>query len=145
MFTEGTLFYITPFYFKTGGSKNKYFINFKDIDGTSVIYALPSSQDYSPTGLEDFVGCHNDEEKCLSFYCFSGKVITDTGFAFPKTTRIYWENLAEVSRTNLESRYYSEGVDFENLGLIAPDIMKEMIDCIRKSPTVRNRIKRLFK
>lgn len=145
MFVEGTILYITPFYFSDGSSKNKFFITLKEADENIIVCALPSSQDYVPLELESIVGCYNNPDKCLSFYRFPDTQITDSGFSFTKTTRIYWENTKTFKKSDLEARYYTQGVDYEVKGVLLPEVMKDLYNCILNSSAVTGKIKKLLR
>ena len=70
MFSERTIIYFTPFFFKNGNpSKNKYFVVLKNIDDKSIIASLPTSKDYVPEELEIEHGCIECESKNVNSIC----------------------------------------------------------------------------
>jgi hypothetical protein len=54
VFTEGSILFFDPFYFRNGNTaKAKFFIVLRVLDDKVVLATLPSSQDYVPATVVD--------------------------------------------------------------------------------------------
>ena len=129
MFEERKIFYFTPFHFKKGGSKNKFFLILKNIDGVKLIISLPSSQSYIQDEHNKESGCIDIEDCCINCFIISkDDVITDCGKSFSKKTHIYGQNLDFDNTENLSNRYKIEGRDYEVFGVMQESIFNDYID-----------------
>lgn len=141
MFKEGKLLKFVPFSFKNGSpAKPKFFVVLKKIEDAIVLASLPTSVDHIPNNMAVNYGCINNPENCMSAFVFSpGLAITDT-FSFPLRTYIYGEQVDEYQLSYL-SEMDSNILD---LGLVRSEIMKDLIDCLKQSPTIKRKYKRLL-
>lgn len=144
MFNQGTVLYISPFYFKNGNtSKNKYFIILKVIDNELVIASLPTRSNKAPGLIQVEHGCNNDAERCFNCYVFqANRVITDNGFSFPLNTYIYGNEVEDYTLTVLQSNYQIEGVDYEIMGTLTMQEYSDLCTCLRQSTSIRRGIKK---
>lgn len=148
MFTEGSILFFDPFYFRNGNTaKAKYFIVLKVMDEKVVLATLPSSQDYVPATVVDA-----DVSPCIeipdaNFNCYflkAGRIVTTNHWAFPKNTFLYGHQLDEYEIATLQDIYPIEGIDFEHIGTLSPQVFTEIIACFRKSASVKRKYKKLL-
>jgi len=118
VFTEGSLLYFDPFYFKSGNTaKPKYFLVLKVTADQAILATLPSSQDYVPAYQPIAHGCIELAEANFNCYIFiSGQPVTTTGWAFPKNTFLYGQQIDEYPIANLLDIYPVEGADYKIVG-----------------------------
>jgi hypothetical protein len=86
VFTEGSILFFDPFYFRNGNTaKAKFFIVLRVLDDKVVLATLPSSQDYVPATVVDA-----EEKPCIeipeaNFNCYylkAQRTVTTNGWAF---------------------------------------------------------------
>jgi hypothetical protein len=143
MYTPGNIIYFTPFYFSDGGSKPKYFIVLNTDTGCSLIACLPTRKDSVPNFIEKKHGCINDAT--INFNCYfieKNRPITENGQSFPLDTYIYGERVDVFNRTNFESNYLVDGVDYKIIGKLIDTEFKDMINCFRNSRSTKRKIRR---
>lgn len=146
MFVAGTIIYFTPFYFKNGAaSKPKYFIVLKEMDDEFILASLPSSKIYLPHRIPENHGCIEVPEGCINCYLFeAGHVICTNGFAFPRLTAIYGQQLDHYEKSKIHENYPLEGLDYEIIGQLMPTELENVLDCLRNSASVKRRYKKIL-
>jgi hypothetical protein len=147
MFDLFQLLYFTPFYFPNGKSaaRNKYYIPICDFNGELIYAYLPTSKDFIPTKYEGAYGCINNSNINVSCFSFEkGKEITDSGFSFDRDTFIYLSSVNSLDKEILKSIYKTEGVDYEVIGKLKEDVIKQLIDCALISSSVSRKIKKFL-
>ncbi len=144
MFQEGEIVYFTPFYFKNGNTaKNKFFIVIKIEGNRTILASLPSSINHAPSIVNALHGCVNHDDRCFNCYVFEPtRPICTNGFAFELATYVYGYEIEEYEIVTLNLVYGIEGVDFERKGILLPEEYHALLDCIKNSKSVKNRIKR---
>ena len=144
MFQEGEIIYFTPFYFNNGNTpKEKYFIVLKLVDGDTILASLPTSINKAPSFIGSAHGCINHDDRCFNCYLFEpGRPICVNGFSFPKPTHIYGNEVEDYQINILSSVYGIEGVDFFREGILLPTEYAALLNCIKNSRSVRNKIKK---
>lgn len=147
MFEEGTLLYITPFYFINGANpENKFFICLKKDHSDSIILSLPTSQDKIPSYHDLVHGCNDIEKAQQCSYCFlEKKIIThDTNFSFEKDTFLFGSDIQKIDSSLLTSKYKTEGVDYVIKGKLTNDEFNSIIECFKSSKSVARKIKNML-
>lgn len=147
MYLPGNIIYFTPFYFYNGSlPKPKYFIVLKGKDGNdNVLASLATKLDCVPGTMCKLHGCIDDSEINFNCYFFEkDRIITESGWGFPKETYIYGYRLALFSIPDLDSKYKIENVDFQIKGKLLNDEYKAIISCLRDSPSVKRKFRRLL-
>ena len=147
MYLPGNIIYFTPFYFSNSSlPKPKYFIVLKGKDGDgNVLASLATKRDCVPGTICKLHGCIDDPEINFNCYCFQkDRIITETGWGFPKETYIYGYRLALFSITDLDSKYKINNVDFQKKGKLFVDEYNAVISCLRDSPAVKRKLRRLM-
>ena len=146
MFTQGQIFYFTPFYFKNGNSsKNKFFIVLKNSETNVIVASLPTSVNNAPSLIDKLFGCINHEDRCFNCYSFEpNKIITDNGFAFSKPTFLYGNEVDIYQIDMLESVYQIENIDYEIIGMLTPQAYQEIYSCLKNSNSIKRGIKKLL-
>ena len=146
MFTERTIIYFTPFYFKNGNkAKNKYFVVLKNINNKSVLASWPTSKDYIPEQLIIEHGCIECESS--NFNCFvlsTSTEITEDGKHFSVPTFLYGHLLDEYTTDLLEDLYPNETSDYKIWGKMKVSLFNELIECLRNSKSVKRKYKKLL-
>ena len=90
-------------------------------------------------------GCIDDPEINFNCYCFEkNRTITENGWSFPKETYVYGYRLALFSLTDMDSKYKIENVDFQQKGKLLDFEYKAIISCLRDSPAVKRKYRRLL-
>lgn len=143
MFDLFSIIYFTPFYFPNGNpAQNKFFIPIAKLDNQFVFASLPTSKDFVPDDLLKH-GCVNVPEKLVSCYIFiQGVSITNCGFSFDKNTFIYHNQILKLSTTILDETYTKIDVDFKIIGMLNDVEKLNLINCLLKSHSVNQKIKR---
>lgn len=147
MFDEGTILYFTPFYFNNPSEtpKPKYFIVVKRIDHVAILTALPSSKKHLPYDLQTTYGCIELPDSGIGCYVFPvGEQVATNGFAFPLDSYIYGQHLDEYNMDNIFEMYPFPGISYAIKGQLLPDKLVEIIDCLKKSASVKRRYKRFL-
>lgn len=143
MLEEGNIIYFTPFYFKNGKStaKPKYFIVLKsNVDNKGVLASLPTRLDSIPTKDAINYGCVELPTIRLNCFVLPNDInITDCGKRFDFTSHIYGHQLDFYDKKLIEEIYPIEGTDYEIWGKIKSEIFKDLIDCLRKSTSVKTK------
>lgn len=141
MFDEGQLLRFEPFAFKNGREpKAKFFAVLKHMDETLVMASLPTSKNHVPDSMAVNHGCVNIPENCMSVFVFApGQPITD-GFSFPLPTYIYGEQVDEYEVSFLNQMEST----MTSLGQIKPELMQELLDCLKGSSTIKRKYKRIL-
>ena len=146
MFTQGKIFYFTPFYFKNGNTaKPKYFIVLKNIDDSIVIASLPTRSNKAPSLIDVTHGCINHDDRLFNCYAFEeGRVVTDNGFSFPIATYIYGNEVETYEVSILSSVYQVKNIDYEIKGTLTGAEFTNLYDCLKNSSSIKRGIKRLL-
>lgn len=144
-FLVGTIIYFTPFYFPDGKSapKNKYFIVLQHEGDEWLIASLPTSVDRVPRGLEHGHGCVHLPKAMFSAYIFEPDTpVTNTGWAFPKTTYVYVSWVEHFDKRIFREVYVVDGVDNQVVGRLSEKEYKALIDCALGSGELRKRYRK---
>ncbi len=144
---EGSLLYITPFYYLNGATpQNKYFLCIKNVGNDSVLISLPTSQDYVPNYHTLVHGCNDISRAQQCFYCFLPNVVicADTQFSFNLNTYLFGHQVQNIETIKLSSRYAIEGTDYRICGSVDEKIVEEIIECFKNSTSVPRGIKKLL-
>jgi len=146
MFVNGNIIYFNPFYFKNGNTaKPKYFVVIKNIHNFSILASLPTRKDYVPQENEIENGCI--ELPSINFNCFvvSKEIeITNCGKKFDFDTYLYGHQLDIYEVKLLKELYPIKNTDYFIWGKMKTNIYNDLIDCLKKSKTVKRKYKRLL-
>ena len=144
MYTPGNILYFTPFYFPDGAKeKNKYFIVLTENQENTIIATLPTSKDHIPANVEKNHGCI--DLPGINFNCYyfeANKPITEDGWGFPLETYVYGPQVAEFKKSNFESIYAIEEIDYEIVGKLTAIEFTAIQNCVKNSKTVKRKIRR---
>lgn len=146
MYTPGNILYFKPFSFPNGDvPKNKYFIVLKTDGADILIASLPTSKDHIPHMVQKKHGCIDEPQYQVNCYYFvPGKIVTKNDFAFPVETFVYGEQVAQFNKTNFDSMYVVDGVDYDIIGALFVDEYHALINCIKNSGSVSRKIRRFL-
>lgn len=146
MFTEGSLLYFDPFYFKSGNTaKPKYFLVLKVTGDQTILATLPSSQDYVPSSQSIAHGCVELAEANFNCYIFiAGQPVTTQGWSFPKNTFLYGHQIDEYLIATLTDIYPVEGADYQIIGQLTANEFGLVKRCFTQSASVKRKYKRLL-
>jgi hypothetical protein len=145
LYTPGKIIYFDPFYFKSGGSKSKFFLVLKVVNNTAVLASLPSSQSHLPAAQKIEHGCLELPASGINCYIFeANKAITKNGWSFEKHTFLHGQWLDDYPVADLMSRYAIENVEYEIVGELTDAELKNVIDCFVNSGTVKRKYKRIL-
>ena len=145
MFSKGQIIYFTPFWFKNGGSKNKYFIVLRNIGDSTIVASLPTSINHIPNFLTQSHGCINDDENRVNCYLFEQeKIICDNGFYFDLHTYIHGNEVEDYEVEIFKDIYKNIGDDYKILGTLIEEEFEALVKCIIDSKSVKKRVKRLL-
>lgn len=143
---KDTYIILILYYFKNGNlAKSKYGLIIKLIDGNSLILSLPTRKDHVPSFFEltKDSECIEIPEANQNCYFFSNrKEITDCGKKFDFNTFLYGYELDIYS--NITVFYPIEGIHYKVWGKVKDEIFNQIIDCFKKSKSVKRKIKRLL-
>ena len=144
MFAQGTLIYFTPFYFKNGSSKNKYFLVLANTGNSIIIASLPTSKDHIPDSIMKKHGCIFDENMKISCYFFQkNRIISECGtFGFPEDTYIYGEQIDFFDLKILQPIYKNNGKDYTVKCKLSNIEFEAIKECLKKSGVVKQKIKK---
>ncbi len=143
MFNAGTIFYVTPFYFKNGNTaRNKYFIVLYSDGDNLIVASLPTRTDIIPKSLVREHGCIND----INFNCYmfeKDQIITkDIDWAFDMDTFIYGVQVEDYQITRLKFFFEKENKDYIVIGILTDFEYKSIIDCFSNSTAVKYKHRR---
>ncbi len=146
MYTEGTLLFFDPFYFKNGSQPTKkFFLVIKIINNSAILACLPTSKIYIPNDIQISHGCLNEVNVCINCYIFSAKKpITKCGWSFELDTLIHGTQLDDFNLEQLKENYPINGVDYEIIGELTSDELASVIKCFSTSVLVKNKYKRIL-
>lgn len=145
MYIPGRIIYFDPFYFKDGGSKPKYFLVLKIINGNVILASLPSSQIHLPATQAIAHGCLEIPEIGINCYILeAGKPVTTNGWSFPNNTFLYGFWLADFELSVLKRNYTIPNVDFEIIGDLSENELQKIIDCFKNSSVVKRKYRRVL-
>lgn len=146
MFEEGNIIYFTPFYFKNGNSaKPKYFVVLKNENDINVLASLPTRKDFVPEKNVIENGCVELPE--INFNCFviSDQIqVTECGKVFDFKTHIYGHQIDIYEVHSLKEIYPIENTDYEVWGKMKKDIFVALIDCLKTSRSVKQKLKKIL-
>jgi hypothetical protein len=143
LYQAGRIFRFDPFHFNSGGSKSKYFLVLKVIEGQVILACLPSSKVHLPASQTLSHGCLDQPENGINCYIIeANRPITQNGWAFPLTTILYGMWLEDFSVIQLQERYSIEGVDYETIGDLVPEELNQILQCFGNSTQVKRKYKR---
>lgn len=146
MYQEGNIVYFDPFYFKNGNTaKPKYFVILKYIGKLNLVASLPTRKDSIPLANTINHGCV--ELPHINLNCFvisKNQIVTDCGKSFDFQTHLYGHQLDEYNIELLNEVYPNEGSDYIIWGKMKDELFKELIECFKKSKSVKRKFKKLF-
>jgi hypothetical protein len=144
MYIPGMIIYFTPFYFRNGDSKNKYFLVLAKGEDNVLVASLPTSKDHIPHSIEKRHGCINDDITRVNCYFFeAGTVISECGkFSFERDTFVYGEQITFVDKQLMQSSYKKEGKDYRILCKLSNTEFQSIRECLKTSGVVRNKFKK---
>lgn len=141
MYQTGELLRFSSFAFKNGKPpKPKFFIVLGQIDDKVLMASLPTSQDHIPADLEIECGCVDIPERDVNAFVFSPKDRVTPAFSFEKRTFVYGEQVDEYEQKRLDEMPTS----VEHLGLITPQIFKDLKNCVKKAKSLRRKYRTLL-
>jgi len=134
MYSEGTIFYFTPFYFPNGNTcKDKFLIVLKNIDNKTVCISLPTKEDHVPQDIPKNYGClNNTEYRVNCFFIPKNHTVTDYGWSFKLDTYLYSEQISDYEISSLEELYKINGVDYKIIGNLSEECFQEIILCFTR-------------
>lgn len=145
MYTEGKLIFFDPFYFKNGDSKPKYFLVIKVINDQVILASLPSSKVHLPSYQVINHGCLDIPDARINCYIFEAKCpVTKCGWCFPLNTFLYGLWLDDFSVETLTANHSIEGVDYEVIGELTEQELRNIVECFRNSSSVKRKYKQLL-
>ncbi|HMF70848.1 MAG TPA: hypothetical protein VK616_05215 [Flavitalea sp.] len=144
MCTAGKIIFFDPFYFKNGNSsKPKYFLVIKVVENNVVLACLPSSIAHLPRDLVVSHGCVEIPDACINCYIFEpNQPVTTNGWGFPKWTMLYGNWLDDFPLDKLKENYPIEGVDYEIIGELTIEELKNVTNCFATSSVVKRKYKK---
>lgn len=142
------LYYIHNFRFADGSTKNKYLIVLSDADESqTLLLNLPTSIGRVPAHLESGqFGCINCDKSMFNCFRFLANIeVTDNpANFFPRDTFIYGEWIQSLDSNALKMNYPIDGIDYEYMGKIKPQILKDILECFVNSIKVKRVFKKEF-
>lgn len=144
---EGSLLYITPFYYLNGcAPQNKFFLCIKNVGADSILISLPTSQDYVPEYHQLLDGCNDIQRAQQCFYCFLANniVCSDTKFSFNLNTYLFGHQVQNVETAIITNRYKMEGTDYEICGTVDRITLNNIIECFKNSSSIPKRVIKLL-
>ncbi|MDR1563105.1 MAG: hypothetical protein LBS54_08530 [Dysgonamonadaceae bacterium] len=144
MYQAGNIIYFTPFHFKKGEPKNKYFLVLATTESSLIVASLPTSQDHIPSGIRKEHGCINDTEKCVNCYFFEKhKIISECGtFGFPRDTYIYGEQVDVFSKEKMIKQYRIEKEDYIIVCKLSDTEFQSIKNCLKLSGNLKRKVKK---
>lgn len=143
-FADGTLLYIYDYRIPNSEViKNKFFLVLKQIEGELILCSLPSSVPHN--GVISSTGCHRDAAIHLDCYAIlpNTKVCCDTGYSFPIETYIYGRSVDLVNQIKFNQQYFYR-LDYEIKGVLDPNLLDDIKNCLKSSESIRNKFKKLI-
>lgn len=146
MYSPGNIIYFSPFYFADGSlPKPKYFIVLRDGENANVLASLVTKLDCVPEKICKKHGCIDEPEINFNCYCFEkDRIVTNSNWGFPKVTYIYGYRLALFELADLNSKYKIEEVDYQKKGKLLDKEYNAIISCLKNSPAVKRKYRRLL-
>lgn len=146
MFVKRNVIYFTPFYFLNGNTaKPKYFVVIASTAEDTIVASLPTSVNNAPLLNAIEHGCVNHDDRNFNCYIYcKDREICDNGFAFPRTTYIYGNQIDVYSTNLVEQTYKIENVDYNIVGSLTQQEYDALVDCIMKSKAVKRKIKKVI-
>lgn len=144
MLKSKDILYFTPYIFDNGTpSKPKYFIVLH-VDASEVILAtLPTSKDHVPNQIIKKHGCINNPAMMFNCYYFEKeRAVCTNGFAFPRDTYVYAEEVGAFSKEKMLQYYPEEGIDYTKIGILTDDEFKGILNCFKVSKNLKRGIRR---
>jgi hypothetical protein len=147
-FEERDLLIFSPFYFKNGNTpKRKFFIVLKVLENQTLIAILPTSKNHIPAIIKtpNKIGCIEAPEFQFNCFYFPKNIsITSNGFKFDLPTFIYGHQIDNYDINILSGHYESDDNFYKKIGKIKKEIFKELIDCLKKSSSVKRKYKKIL-
>ena len=146
MFTQGAILFFDPFHFKNSNpAKAKYFIVLAVTPTNTVLATLPSSKDFVPAGQTIEHGCVEIEAANFNCYIFpAGQPVATNGWAFPRNTFVYGQQLDEYDVADMQSRYPVEGLDYEIVGQLTSAEFGRLRTCLAASASVKRKFRKML-
>lgn len=117
----------------------------KFFEGKSILASLPTSKDFIPTAHENIQGCVELPESNLNCYVFAqNQIITTCGKSFKLRTHLYGHLIDTYEVDLLNELYQNKGTDYEIFGKLKHDVFMELINCFKKSKSVKRKYKTIL-
>lgn len=145
MYHPGTIIFFTPFVFKNGDTRDKYFIVLHNEDGHTIYASLPTSKDHIPSSVKIKHGCIDLPDVNINCYRFeANQEITEDGGSFPKPTFLHGSQLDDYPANLLRTKYTIEKDDYEVMGKLTNDEYLNIIRCFSGSNSVKSKYRKIF-
>lgn len=146
MFNERNIIYFDPFYFKNGNApKPKYFVVLKNQNNKTILASLPTPKNSIPPKDDINHGCVELPEIDLNCFIISKDIqVITCGKYFDFKTHIYGHQIDDYEISDLEELYQIENADYEIWGQMKDDLYLTLIDCLRKSKSVKRKYRRML-
>ncbi len=142
------LYYIPNFKFPNGNTRDKYLLVLTNSDNAQkLLLTLPTKIGRVPSHLEKGqFGCINCDQSHFNCFRFlkNINVTSPPGFSFPLDTYVYGEWIQYWDTKSLKMDYSVEGIDYEYIGKIKADIIKDILRCFVGSVKVKRKYKTMF-
>ncbi|MBL7729394.1 MAG: hypothetical protein JNM68_16990 [Dinghuibacter sp.] len=114
-------------------------------NGQALLASLPSSQNHLPATQEINHGCLEIPDIGINCYIFTAqKPIATNGWFFERNTFLYGFWLEDFEIAVLEKNYSIPGVDYEIIGDLTPEELRNVIHCFTNSSVVKRKYKRIL-
>ena len=151
MFEKGNLLLFRPFVFKNGATpEDKFFISLGELDEGILLASLPTSQKTRFGGREVETGCNELDGGRTNVYKFkagdlAAKSADGREYCFLKDTYVVGKDLDTYPTINFLLQKNNGLLDnVKDYGVIVPEQMDKLIDCLKKSKAVRNKYKTIL-
>lgn len=145
MFLKGKLLRFDPFIFPDGGKpKSKFFVVLNN-DGEGVLLAsLPTSKDHVPSDVVFKGGCLDMPERSINVFGFLPEQTVTDKFSFPRPTFIYGSALRIYPQNEFTRQQSTGETMITDLGQIENTLFNSLLECLRNSPEVKRKYKKLL-
>lgn len=151
MFEKGNLLLFKPFVFKNGATpEDKFFISLGELEDGILLASLPTSQKTRFGGREVEAGCNElDGGRTNVFKFKAGELAAKTAngkeYRFQKDTYVVGKDLDTYPTISFLLQRHKGVLDaVKDYGVIVPEQMTKLIDCLKKSKAVRNKYKSIL-
>lgn len=144
-FASGALLRFDPFWFPDGGQpKSKYFVVLYKGEDSLLLASLPTSKDHVPSDVSFRAGCIELPERNFNAFVFPAHDFVTDKFAFPRNTFIYGSSIHSYNLEAIKLPVENSLSTITMIGTIRSDLFAELINCLKKSDSVRKKYKRLL-